>query len=192
LSPLDVLFEKSMNVYESEAQIAAGVGAGERAALEEAYDRYGGAIHSLALRVLKNQTLAEDILQDTMLAFWRSPDSFDANRGSLRSYLLTIAHRRAVDLVRSEQARTRRESRPPEPERGSLEDEVISLVVSESVREALISLDEGERESIAMAYLGGYSYVETARRLGEPEGTVKSRIRSGMKKLAVALEGVSS
>jgi RNA polymerase sigma-70 factor (ECF subfamily) len=110
----------------------------------------------------------------------------------LRTFLLTIAHRRAVDIVRSEEARARRELQPPEPDRFDLEDEVITRQLSAEVRSALDDLPEGERKAIAMAYFGGLSYVEVARRMGEPEGTVKSRIRSGMRKLSSSLQGVAT
>lgn len=147
---------------------------------------------NLAIRTVRNEALADDVVQETFLSYWRSPETFSPERGSLRTYLLTIAHRRSVDIVRSEEARTRREQIPPERQHFDLEDEVITRSISQEVREALSELARDEREAIAMAYLGGYSYVEAARRLGAPAGTVKSRIRSGMKKLASSLEGVAS
>jgi RNA polymerase sigma-70 factor, ECF subfamily len=176
----------------SDADIARGVVAGERDALEAVFNQTGGAIKALARRIVRNEALAEDVVQETFLAYWRSPESYQADKGSLRTYLLTIAHRRAVDIVRSEQARSRRELIPPDPDHSSLEDEVIARTVSEEVRLALTELSTEERQAISMAYLGGFSYVEAARRLGTPEGTVKSRIRSGMKKLASSLEGIAS
>jgi RNA polymerase sigma-70 factor (ECF subfamily) len=180
----------SLNTSLSDTEVARGVLSGDRAALESAFNQFGGAVKALARRVLRNDGLADDVVQETFLAFWRSPESFDPHRGSLRTFLLTIAHRRAIDIVRSEQARSRREQLPPDPEHFDLEDEAITRVVSEEVRLAILDLAPEERAAISMAYLEGYSYVESARRLGEPEGTVKSRIRSGMKKLASSLEGV--
>jgi RNA polymerase sigma-70 factor, ECF subfamily len=184
--------EALMSALLSDAEIAQGVAAGDRYALEAAFNQIGGAVKSVAQRVVRNETLAEDVVQETFLAYWRSPGSYQPDRGTLRTYLLTIAHRRAVDIVRSEQARSRREQIPPDPDSFDLEQEVLSRAVSEEVRIALSELGTDEREAIAMAYLGGYSYVEAAQRLGAPEGTVKSRIRSGMKKLASSLEGVAS
>lgn len=173
-----------------DAGLAERVAAGDRAALEDAFQAYSGAVKSVAVRVLRDQSLAEDVVQDTFVTFWKRPDRYDPARGTLRTFLLTIAHRRAVDVVRSEEARTRRESRPPDPEHFDLEDEVWSRRLSEHVRAALEELSEGERQAISLAYYGGLSYVEVAERLGAPEGTVKSRIRSGMKKLAASLESV--
>lgn len=181
-----------MSVTVPDAEITQGVVSGDRAALEAAFNQFGGAVKALAQRVIRNETLAEDVVQETFLAYWKSPESYIPDRGSLRTYLLTIAHRRAVDAVRSEEARSRREQLPPDPEHFNLEDEIVTRSVSEEVRTALSGLAPDERNAIAMAYLGGYSYVEAARRLGTPEGTVKSRIRSGMKKLASSLEGVAS
>jgi RNA polymerase sigma-70 factor (ECF subfamily) len=179
-----------LNRYD--AEMAGRVASGDVSALEELYKGHGGAVASLAFRVLRDQALAEDVVQDTFVGFWKSPDRYDPTRGSLRTFLLTIAHRRAVDIVRSEEARARRELQPPEPDHFDLEDEVITRQLSAEVRSALDDLPEGERKAIAMAYFGGLSYVEVARRLGEPEGTVKSRIRSGMRKLSSSLQGVAT
>lgn len=175
-----------------DATLAKGVIGGDRGALEAVFSAYGGAVKSVAARVLRNETLAEDVVQDVFVDFWRSPEKFDPNRGSLRTFLLTIAHRRAVDVVRSETARTRREETAPWEESYDIEDEVWSKALSDSVRSALDDLGDDERRAIALAYFGGLSYVEVARRLGAPEGTVKSRIRAGMKKLSVSLAGVTS
>ncbi|HSJ33800.1 MAG TPA: sigma-70 family RNA polymerase sigma factor [Acidimicrobiia bacterium] len=174
-----------------DAGLAERVAAGDRGALEDAFQAYSGPVKSVAVRVLRDQSLAEDVVQDTFVTFWKRPDRYDPARGTLRTFLLTIAHRRAVDVVRSEEARARRESRPPDPEHFDLEDEVWTRRLSEHVRAALEELSEGERQAISLAYYGGLSYVEVAERLGAPEGTVKSRIRSGMKKLAASLESVA-
>jgi RNA polymerase sigma-70 factor (ECF subfamily) len=173
-----------------DARLAERVAAGDRGALERLFDSYGGAVKSVALRALRNETLAEDVVQDTFLQFWNAPSRYDSRRGSLRTFLLTIAHRRAVDIVRSEVARTRREERPPDPVHHDVEQEVIERDLSEEVRAALALLTDDERAAIELAYYGGLSYVEVARRLGAPEGTVKSRIRSGMRKLSESLEGL--
>lgn len=180
----------STEVSDGDAALAGRVAAGDRAALESLFDQYGGAVKSIAARVLRNESLAEDVVQDTFVQFWKAPERYQPDRGSLRTFLVTIAHRRAVDIVRSEVARSRREQQPPEPDHFDLEDEVWSRSLSEAVQNALDGLAPGEREAIALAYFRGLSYVEVARSLGEPEGTVKSRIRSGMKKLAVSLAGV--
>jgi RNA polymerase sigma-70 factor (ECF subfamily) len=160
----------------------------DETALEAIYRAHGGAVKNIARRVLSDDTLAEDVVQDVFVGFWNNPEKFDANRGSLRTYLLTIAHRRAVDVVRSEVARTQREEKQPPPtETTDLESEIWQRSQSEIVREAVANLGDDERKAISLAYFGGLTYVEVARALDEPEGTVKSRIRSGMKKLSAVL-----
>jgi RNA polymerase sigma-70 factor (ECF subfamily) len=175
-----------------DATLAAAVATGDQAALETVFERYGGAVRSMALRVLRNDALADDTVQEVFVGFWNAPDRFDPGRGSLRTFLLTLAHRRAVDIVRSEQARLNREEKVPDDVSYSIDDEVWSRTVSEEVREAVAALDEGEREAISLAYFGGLTYIEVAERLGLPEGTVKSRIRSGMRRLGTMLAEVAS
>lgn len=167
------------------------VSRGDESALETLLAEHGGAVRSVARRVLHDATLAEDVVQDTFFRFWDAPERFDAGRGSLRTFLVTIAHRRAVDVVRSEVARSRRELKPPDRDHSDVVDEVWALTISETVRTALSNLPDGEREAISLAYLEGLSYVEVARRLGAPEGTVKSRIRTGMKRLAVLMSDLA-
>lgn len=174
----------------SDAAVAERVAAGDRTALDGLFREVGGAIEAVAYRVLRDRGLAEDVVQETFVAFWQAPQRFDPHRGSLRTFLLSIAHRRAVDIVRSEVARGRREQRPPDRDHVDVEEEVLVRSVSETVRRALDGLAESERQAITLAYFGGHSYVEVAKRLGEPEGTTKSRIRSGMRKLSVALAEV--
>lgn len=159
--------------------------AGDQAALAEAYRRHGAVVYSLATRITRNPTLAEDVTQEVFLRLWRDPHRFDPQRGSLRTYLLSHTHGRAVDLIRSEQARRIREDGESArtPPAVSLEEQVMELKVAEEVRSALARLSESERRAIELAYYGGHTYREVARILGEPEGTVKSRIRSGMRRL---------
>jgi RNA polymerase sigma-70 factor (ECF subfamily) len=175
---------------ERDAELAAGVAERDRSSLELLYKEHGAAVKGVAWRVLKDENLAEDIVQETFVTFWDSPDKYDPSRGTIRTFLLTIAHRKAVDVVRSEVARSRREEKPPDRVHVDVEEEVWTRDLSDTVRNALNSLAEGEREAITMAYYGGLSYVQVAERLDLPEGTVKSRIRAGMKKLSVALSGV--
>ncbi|MGB7859387.1 MAG: sigma-70 family RNA polymerase sigma factor [Acidimicrobiia bacterium] len=170
-----------------DAKLAADIAGGDRASLETAFNLYSGAIKSLAMRVLRNETLAEDVVQDVFVAFWKAPEKYDSSRGTLRTFLLTLAHRRAVDTVRSEEARFRREEKVPEDVQPDIDEQVWTRALSQSVREALEGLSADEREAITLAYFGGLSYVEVARKLGAPEGTVKSRIRSGMRKLSISL-----
>lgn len=128
---------------------------------------------------------------------WREPGRFDPERGSVRSFLLAQVHGRAVDLLRSETSRRAREQRDALRATvvdDDLEREVLALVESESVRRALATLSAGERDAIELAYFGGHTYSEVAVLLEQPEGTVKSRIRSGLLRLRAALieEGVET
>ena len=173
-----------------DAELAARIAAGDHEALAELFHEFGGAVKSVAFRVIRDETLAEDVVQDTFVGIWKAPEKYDPSKGSLRTYLLTIAHRRAVDIVRSEESRTRRETRLPDRDLFDLEDEVITRRMSADLRSALETLADEEREAISLAYFGGLSYVQVARHLDAPEGTVKSRIRNGMRKLSTSLEGV--
>jgi RNA polymerase sigma-70 factor (ECF subfamily) len=170
----------------SDAALVVAIGRWRQDALAEAYRRHGGAVFGLAQRVVGDRTLAEEVVQEVFLRLWNKPDRFDPERGSLRSFLLAQCHGRSVDLIRSESARRTREQREhrERAEAGyDLEHEVWDLAVGEQVREALAQLPIDERRAIELAYFGGHSYREVAELLGQPEGTVKSRIRSGLHRL---------
>lgn len=172
----------------SDAGLVVAISRYHQDALAEAYRRHAGAVFGLARRLLADAALAEEIVQEVFLRLWNDPDKFDPGRGSLRSYLLAQCHGRSVDLLRSETSRRRREEKDLRrtAEAGyDLEREVWDLALADQVREALDALPEGEREAIRLAYLGGHTYREVAGMLDEPEGTVKSRIRSGLKRLRV-------
>src|SRR5579884_3716820 len=178
----------------SDAAVVVAIGRWRPDALAEAYRRHGGAVFALARRVLGDRGRAEDVTQVVFTSLWDEADRFDPERGSLRSYLLTMAHRRSVDLLRSEGRRRQREVRlaglADAPY--DLEREVWDLAVGERVRAALETLGPGERQAIEMAYFGGRTYREVATLLGEPEGTVKSRIRYGLRRLRAALVDVGA
>ena len=174
----------------SDAALVVAIGRWRQDALAEAYRRHAGAVFGLASRVLGDRTLGEEVVQEVFLRLWDNPERFDPERGSLRSYLLAQCHGRAVDLIRSESSRRAREEREERKraEAGyDLEHEVWDIVVADHVREALELLPEGERRAIELAYFGGRTYREVASELGEPEGTVKTRIRSGLKRLRAEL-----
>ena len=177
----------------SDAQLVVAIGRWRQDALAEAYRRHAGAVFSLASRVLASRNLAEEVVQEVFLRLWHDADRFDPARGSLRSWLLAQTHGRAVDLLRSESSRKSREEREhrTRAEAGyDLEHEVWDLTVADQVRTALTMLPSEERRAIELAYFKGLTYREVAVALDQPEGTVKSRIRAGLKRLRAELNDV--
>lgn len=161
-------------------------------ALAEVYRRHGGPVFGLARRVLNDPARAEEVVQEVFLRLWRAPDRYDPDRGSLRSYLLAHCHGRSVDMLRADAARRRREDAqlPLSEQTPDIAEEVWDIALSGLVREALHELPDGERIAIEQAYFGGRTYREVAELLGEAEGTVKSRIRSGLRRLRDRLQAV--
>lgn len=174
----------------SDDALVVAIGRWRQDALAETYRRHAGAVFGLARRVLASRELAEEIVQEAFLWLWDHPDRFDPARGSLRTFLLSHAHHRAVDVVRSEVSRRAREERQhrDQAEAGyDLEHEVLDMAIASNVREALDGLPPDERRPIEMAYFGGRTYREVAVILDQPEGTVKTRIRSGLRRLRTGL-----
>jgi RNA polymerase sigma-70 factor (ECF subfamily) len=174
----------------SDAQLVTSIARYSEVALAEVYRRHGGAVYGLARRVLNNPTEAEDVTQEVFLRLWNEPDRYDATRGSLRSFLLAQSHGRAVDAVRSTNSRRVREARDAmRTAEGAydLQHEVWDLAVADQVGHAMGSLPEEERRAIELAYFGGRTYREVATLLDQPEGTIKSRIRNGMRRMRAAL-----
>jgi len=170
----------------SDAVLALAIARYDQEALAEAYRRHAGAVFGLARRLLREQGVAEEIVQEVFLRLWNDPTRFDSQRGTMRSYLLAQTHGRAVDVLRSDTSRRAREERDARrTAEGSydLEREVWDLTTSEHVRESLTALPADEREAIELAYYGGFTYREVAAQLAIPEGTIKSRIRSGLQRL---------
>jgi RNA polymerase sigma-70 factor (ECF subfamily) len=176
----------------SDAVLVVAISRYRQDALAEAYRRHAGAVFALSRRLLLDPTLAEEVVQEVFLRIWNNPEKFDPERGSLRSYLLAQCHGRSVDLLRSETSRRAREERDARrtAEAGyDLELEVIDLSVAEGIKDALAALPDGERQAIALAYFRGHTYREVAELLDEAEGTVKSRIRAGLKRMRAELVG---
>ncbi len=174
----------------SDAQLVTSVARNSAVALAEAYRRHGGAVYGLARRVLGSISEAEDVTQEVFLRLWNQPDKFDSDRGSLRSFLLAQAHARAVDAIRSLNARRRREAKDARRTAGAEYDvghEVWDLALADKVSGALEALPHDERRAIELAYFEGRTYVEVAELLDQPEGTVKARIRNGMRRMRVFL-----
>jgi len=174
----------------SDANLVVAIARWHQPALAEAYRRHGGAVHALSKRVIRSDPAAEEITQEVFLDLWQHPEKFDAQRGTLRSFLLARTHGKSVDFIRSEMARKRREDRTTRETATAgydLEHQVWDMAVAEQVKEALEALPEELRQPIELAYFGGHTYREVADMLGAPEGTVKSRIRVGLGKLRVNL-----
>lgn len=172
-----------------ECQVRDRIVAGDDTGLREVYDQFASFVYGLALRVIGDPRAAEDVSQDVFVAFWERPEAFDPARGSLRTWLGTLTHRRAVDYVRREEARRRRAAR--EASRAvatpDVEEMATALVNAERVRAALDLLPEAQRQAIHLAYFGGKTYRQVAETLGIPEGTAKSRLRLGLRHIAEVL-----
>ncbi|TFH18931.1 MAG: sigma-70 family RNA polymerase sigma factor [Acidimicrobiales bacterium] len=177
----------------SDAALVVSIGRYQQAALAEAYRRHAGATFGLAKRLLNDHARAEEVVQEVFVRLWNEPSRFDPERGTLRSFLLAHTHGRSVDLIRADVSRRNREEKEARQQADGGYDiahEVWDLALAGHVRDAMETLQQGEREAIELAYFGGLTYKEAADQLGEPEGTVKSRIRSGLKKLRIELQQV--
>jgi RNA polymerase sigma-70 factor (ECF subfamily) len=173
----------------SDEALVALVARSDESALAELYDRVGGTAYGLAYRVLRDEALAEDAVQEAFLGLWRGAGSFIPERAKASTWILTLVHRRAVDLVRREQ---RRRAEPiegaPESAVGSAEEAAWLRLDRERVQDALAQLPDQQREAIELAYYGGYTQSELAERLGQPLGTIKSRMFSGLTRLRELLD----
>ena len=168
------------------------VAKGDQAAFEALYDQLGASVYGLIRKVLRNPSQAEEVAQEVLLEVWRTASRFDPARGSAATWVLTIAHRRAIDRVRAEEAAAAREQRTAQAP--TAVDEVAETVEAsmdaERLRRCLAGLTELQRESITLAYYGGYSYAQVAALLDTALGTIKTRIRDGLTRLRACL-GVS-
>jgi len=173
----------------SDEALVALVARSDETALAELYDRIGGIAYGLAYRVLRDESLAEDAVQEAFLGLWRTAASFIPERAKASTWLLTLVHRRAVDLVRREQ---RRRGEPledaPEPVTESAEDDAWLRLDRERVQGALAQLPDQQREAIELAYYGGFTQSELAERLDQPLGTIKSRMFAGLARLRELLD----
>ncbi len=173
----------------SDTALVIAIGRWQEVALAELYRRHGAAVHNLAKRVIASDTLADEVTQEVFFELWRKPEHFDPSRGSLRTLLLTKTHGKAVDLVRAEEALHAREGRSARssPTSYDLTHYSWDLAVADQVKTALGGLPGNERQAIEMAYFDGLTYQQVAEKLIEPEGTIKSRIRSGLRRLRTVL-----
>ena len=176
-------------VHLSDEALVALVARGEDDALAALYDRFGRTAYGLALRVVRDATLAEDVVQEAFLSLWRSAGRFVPERSRAGTWLLTLVHRRAVDLVRREE---RRRSEPIESAPEAADDDAAEApwlrLERERVQAALARLPDAQREAIELAYYGGFTQAELADRLGQPLGTIKSRMFAGLARLGELLQ----
>jgi RNA polymerase sigma-70 factor (ECF subfamily) len=172
----------------ADAALVSAIRAGDPGAMALLYDRYGSVVYSVALRVLGDTGSAEDVLQEVFMQLWRNPNAFDSSRGNLAPWLAVIARNRAIDSIRK---------RHPETD---VADVVISVEpdmagdaergrAMEKVRGALSSMPAAQRNALEMAYFEGLSHSEIAAKTGEPLGTIKTRIRSGLLSLRKVFQG---
>ena len=169
----------------------------DASALEALYDRYGRAAYSLARRILTEETLAQDVVQEVFLSLWRNADRFDAGRGTVATYVLSMTHHRAVDVVRREEHlrrwRTSDEGLELEPDpKPGVETQVEASERRAEVRAVLDELPPAQREALLLAYFGGYTQREVAALVGVPLGTVKTRMAAGMRKMKEALQNAGT
>ena len=169
---------------------------GELDALEHLYDRYKTMAYSIAYRITNDPTLAEDVVQEAFLGAWRNAARYIEGRGSVKTWLLSIVHHRAIDAIR----RRRPTTELPDPTEAAVPAaltmpdvwaEVSASLDGDTVRDALAGLSDVQRQAIEMAYFGGLTQLEIAERTGTPLGTVKSRMRLGLLAMRRALDGAS-
>ncbi|MEU6574547.1 sigma-70 family RNA polymerase sigma factor [Streptomyces sp. NPDC046805] len=171
------------------------VAGGDQRAFEELYGLVSGPVFGLVRRVVRDPAQSEEVAQEVLLELWRCAARFDPGRGSALSWILTLAHRRAVDRVRSARAAGMREQREARrahaPAFDQVSEEVEAGLEREWVRRCLDRLTALQRQSVTLAYYDGYTYREVAERLSLPLGTVKTRMRDGLTRLRECLGGVA-
>jgi RNA polymerase sigma-70 factor (ECF subfamily) len=179
-----------------DADVMRRIRAGDRTAVDDLYERFRRPAFALARRILADDALAEDVLQEVFLSVWRDPAAFDRGRGSVASWLLAVVHHKAVDAVRREESQRRRQAQAedelvldaPTATR-DVEDDAWSRMLGEQVRTAMAQLSQPQREALTLAYYGGYTQREVAVLTGTPLGTVKTRMLAGMRRLKQELGG---
>lgn len=177
-----------------DAELLQQVAHGDQEAFAALYDRFAGPVYGLIRRILRDPSQSEEVAQEVLTEVWRTAARFDPAKGSASTWIMTMAHRRAVDRVRSSQASRRRDQRVGHRERqrsfDSVSEQVHTNLEHQQVRAALQQLTDLQREAIELAYYAGHTYRETAELLDAPLGTVKTRLRDGLIRLRDAL-GVS-
>jgi RNA polymerase sigma-70 factor (ECF subfamily) len=174
----------------------ARVSEGDGHALEALYGRYGRACYSLARRILVDEQLAQDAVQEVFLVVWRDASRYDPTKGGFSTWLLSMTHHKAVDAVRREETLRKRRAAPDaldgaESDAPAVDDQAWSTLRQERVREALKTLPAPQREALTLAYFGGYTQREIAGITDTPLGTVKTRMLAGMQRMKAGLDGFS-
>ena len=161
-------------------------GRGDQSAFADLYDSLAPLLHGVVLKVVRDPAMSEEVTQEAFIELWRLAPRYDSSRGSVRSWATTLAHRRAIDRVRSEQSsrdRTEREAQNRPIQSGDVAEQVVADIDGTRVRKALERLTDIQRQAVELAYFGGHSYREVSVLLGVAEGTIKTRIRDGMIRL---------
>lgn len=166
-----------------------GIARRDSRAFEALYDRYSRPVYSLALGMLRDAGAAQEIMQEVFLSIWAQAAEFDSGRGTARSWVLALAHHKSVDAVRRGRLRSAEPLEETIASNPDVVDEALRRVEGGRVREALMRLGVEHRQAIVLAYYGGYTHQEVARRLAIPLGTAKTRIRDGMLRLRDVLVG---
>jgi len=163
-------------------KLVARIRASDQQAMSELYDRYAKIVYAVALRVLQDASTAEDVLQDIFMQLWRNPDAFDGSRGTLAAWLTVISRHRSIDRLRQRRPELNIEdcviSGGPD-----LQDEAERNLVIEKVRSVLAEMNPDQRRALELAYFEGLTHTEIAAKTGEPLGTIKTRIRTGLQQL---------
>ncbi len=188
-----VLNRQASPIDDADREILERVAGGQLDALEDLYDRYRTMAYAIALRITGDGALAEDVVQDAFLGAWRNAARYAESRGSVKTWLLSIVHHRAVDAVRRRRPTTelpeREDVPPPSLTLPDIWAEVAGRLEREAVLDAISQLSDVQREAIELAYFGGLTQQEIAERTDTPLGTVKSRIRLGLLALRRGLLG---
>jgi RNA polymerase sigma factor (sigma-70 family) len=190
--------ERSEAIEPEDADLMGQIAAGDQNALATLYQRHGAACYRLARQITASVTLAEDAVQEAFVGLWRTPDSYQRGRGSVRSWLLGLTHHKAVDMVRREAAEHRRQdaqavAQTVNPPLGADPASVIwTEMQGAEVRAALLELPEAQRQALTLAYFGGYTQTQIAELTGVPLGTVKTRMFTAMRRLRLRLASLAS
>lgn len=177
---------------EEDGHMAAQLQRGDASGVEAIYDKYGRLAYGLAYRILNDRTAAEDVVQESFIGLWRNARSYDAQRGNLRSWLLSIVRNRAIDRLRGA-TRMRAETEIESMERlldvPDAWEAVAAHLERKEIRAGFQQLPPAQRQTLELAYFGGYTHLEIAGRMGVPLGTVKGRMRMGLEKMRSFLQG---